>query len=44
MQKDKHIRVIVAEDNQPNRELIEYYLSFFPQIQIVGSVSNGQEV
>lgn len=44
METDKRIKAIVAEDNRPNRELIESYLSHFPQIQIVSSVSSGQEV
>lgn len=44
MHTDKHISIIVAEDNSPNCQLIESYLSLFPQVQIMHSVSNGEEV
>ncbi len=43
MQSNRYIKVIIAEDSKPNRELLESYLSLFPQIQIISSVSNGDE-
>ncbi|KLU65148.1 transcriptional regulatory protein YpdB [Desulfosporosinus acididurans] len=44
METDKTIKLIIAEDNQPTRELIESYLSIFPEVQVIGSVSNGEEI
>lgn len=44
LQTEKNIRLIIADDNQPTRELIELYLSPLPQVQIMASVSSGQEV
>ena len=40
----KLIRIIIAEDDQPVRQLIESYLTEFPQVDVVASVSNGCEV
>lgn len=38
------ITVFIVDDNNPNRKLIESYLSFFSQIQIIGSYSDSQDV
>lgn len=40
----KSIRIIVAEDDQPVRKLIESHLAKFPQVEVVASVSNGSEI
>lgn len=41
---DSQIKVLIAEDEQPIRQLLESYLSLFPGVEIAGRADNGREV
>lgn len=38
------IRIVIAEDEQPIRQLLQSYLSSFPQVSVIAAVGNGREV
>ena len=39
----QRIRVLIADDQQPTRQGLKALLTYYPQVEIVGEATNGQE-
>jgi DNA-binding NarL/FixJ family response regulator len=40
---NQRIRVLIADDQQPAREGLRALLAYYPEVEIVGEATNGQE-